>query len=167
MDYKKRVLDAMTRHHESLLPKKQRRKKKNDSPEAEVVLAIKNHFNDLGWSLKIIESKAVYNEKAGRYISQQAESGTSDLVGNTPDGIAAFIEVKAKGKLSTLRPDQRNFLIEKISTNCFAIVADSVERVESLYQKWQQSQTKKAVLLKALPEMTKKQKRFYDADFDL
>lgn len=165
MDFKKRVQAAIDKFSEKQLPKKPR-KKRNENVEGPVVLAIKNHLNGLGWDMKVIEAKAVFNEKAGRYISSQADPGTSDLCGNDPNGHAAFIEVKALGKLKTLRLEQRDFLISKIDRNCFACVADSVERVMHIYAEWCITEFKKAYLLKQLPEMTPKQKAMVDADLD-
>ena len=129
------------------------RAKRNENVEGPVVLEIKNGLNILGWDLQVIESKAVYSESAGRYIGGQTKAGTSDLVGNTPDGIAAFIEVKAKGKRSTLRPDQHMFLSEKIMRNCFAICADSLDSAKSQYEGWLAADNKKKYLGESLPKL--------------
>jgi hypothetical protein len=72
--------------------------------------------------------------------------------------MAVFIELKAKGRRSALRENQREFLIEKINTGCFAVVVDSLELLENqwerfcLLKKRRQYQMAKDFLFTALPK---------------
>jgi len=152
-EFKKRIEAAMLKHHEKQLPKKKRERKRNDNPEAKISLAIKNHLIGLGWSVDIVESKAVFSAQAQSYTFGKTRPGFSDIVGNTPSGMAAYIEVKSKGRRSSLRPAQFDFLSEKIKTNAFAIVADSVEYVLLTYDVWLSSTDKLALLLNELPKL--------------
>lgn len=88
-----------------------------------------------GFSMSIVESRAVYNAEAGRFVDGQAEAGFPDSVGCCPDGTGAFVEFKAPGKRSTVRPGQYEFLKAKLELGCFAVVADSVE---SLANQWRE-----------------------------
>lgn len=130
----------------------------NKTPEKDFVKLILKHLRSLGWSVDIVDSAAVYSKEAGMYLNSMARVGMSDIVGNTPTGVAVFIEAKAPSKRSTVRPDQREFLIQKIDTNCFAIVCDSVEYFERVFNAWIKSENKKALLLKELPELSGKWK---------
>lgn len=88
----------------------------------------------LQFDVDIIESKATFSKNANRYLkSRSAPEGISDIVGNDSNGIAVFIELKAKGKLKTLRPKQREFLIRKIESCCFAVVIDNPENITKYY----------------------------------
>ncbi len=137
MSLKDRVEKAMMNHHKSLLPSnKKPRSKRNKAPEKQVVKDQIKWLRSIGCSVYIVEAQAVYSPKAGRYLSSQTKPGTSDICGNNRDGIGVYVESKAKGRRSSLRPDQRDFLEEKIGTNCFAVVSDSVEHLEQVYNEW-------------------------------
>lgn len=125
MNYQKRVLESVKTSQ-----------KKNKKPEKDVEKACMAWFEAKGFSMHIIESKAVYNPKLGRYLKGQTVSGMSDSIGCTPDGIGCFVEFKAKGKKFTLKEHQRNFLTEKINRGCFAAVVDDVRDLEATYQHW-------------------------------
>lgn len=90
-----------------------------------------------GFSCHVVESKAVYSHSAGRYLGGQTSVGFSDIVGVTPNGIAAFIEVKAPGRLSTAKPHQIAFLLSKAKLGAFAVVVDSVDLLERVYQEFE------------------------------
>lgn len=126
---------------------------RNGKPEAEFLLKLRRHLKSIGWSVHIIEAKASYSEDSGRYTHGAVSSGYPDLSGNMPNGLAVYLEVKAPGKRSTIRPAQHQFLIDKINTNCFAIVCDSIEYFDSTFSKWQSTDMKKAYLLRELPEL--------------
>lgn len=160
-EHKKRVEAALNKYFTKQLPKPIKHNKK---PEAEFVLILLNHLKDIGFSIDVVEAKGVYSEDAQRYIHGKTRPGFSDFVGNDPSGHSVYIEVKAPGKRSTLRPEQREFLIEKISTNAFAIVCDSVEYFTSTYANWRQANNKKAYLLKELPDLAP---RWAKEDLDL
>lgn len=89
-----------------------------------------------GFSCNVVEAKAVFNQAAGRYISSQAIPGMSDIIGNDQNGVGVYIELKAKGRLSTVSYKQINFLKEKISTNCFAVCVDSADMLDKMYRHW-------------------------------
>lgn len=159
-DAKKRIEAAIHKWSKKQLPKPER-KKKNDKPEARFVLELKKYLTELGWDVTIIEAKANYSEESGRYTHGAVASGYPDISGNLPNGLACYIETKAPGKRSTIRPAQHEFLTRKISTNCFAICCDSIEYFEKVFSEWQTSQSRKALLLKELPTLAA---RFRDSD---
>jgi hypothetical protein len=113
-----------------------KKKSKNSRPEKQVEKEVLALSKILGFDLSVIESKAVYSRAAGVYLSGQAEQGFSDLVGNDKNGHALFIELKAKGKLSTVSASQIYFLTRKIKTNAFAVVVDSSDLLARLYTQW-------------------------------
>lgn len=124
--FSQRKLDE---HEKSLGPKRH-----NEKPEFELTKKpCKRWFDRNGWSMHIVESRAVWNVDAQAYISGQAESGFTDSVGCTPDGISAWVEFKAPKRRSTLKPHQRAFIIDKIQKGCFAVCVDSVECLEKAW----------------------------------
>jgi hypothetical protein len=112
-------------------------KRKNSKPEFELKKLVVKWLDEKSFSCDVVESKAVYCASAGRYLKGQAKAGFSDIVGVTPcRGVACYIELKAPGKLSTLKAHQRDFLIAKIEHMAFACVVDSVKSLSELYEKW-------------------------------
>lgn len=93
-------------------------------------------MRDNGWSVDVMESKSFWNSKAQAWTQHGLKEGTPDVVGCSNEGIAVFIELKAPGRLSTLRESQRHFLEKKIMANSFAVVVDSIDRLSSLYNQW-------------------------------
>ena len=138
-DYKKRVQDALNRHHDKLHKQNERRSsgvsRKNGKPEQLVVKAILQWAQGRGLDLHVVESKAVYSKAAGRYLHSQISESLSDLIGNY-QGFAIYVEVKAKGRASTLKEHQRLFLSRKATQGCFATVADSVEVLALRFEAW-------------------------------
>lgn len=122
---------ALYRYIEKSTPKKSRTKKRNAKPEKQVEKQVLTYLNKNGFSVHVIESKAVFNKAAGRYLKGQTDPGMTDIIGCTPKGIAVFVELKAAGKRSTLAEHQRDFLINKINMGCFACVVDGVDSVKS------------------------------------
>lgn len=121
-------------------------KKHNKKPEKvfqqEILLILRRK----GFDIDVVEAKAVFSQKARRYLHSQATPGMTDLVGNDSSGIALFVELKAPGKLKTLRENQRHFLKRKISSNSFACVTDSVERFFEIYEKWKEIKETKSMI---------------------
>lgn len=114
-----------------------RRPRKNEKPEFEFKKVMVKWLSDNGWECDVVESKAVYNFAAGRYDHGQAEAGFSDIVGVVPwAGVGAFIELKAPGKRSTLKPHQRDFLLRKIKKGAFGVCVDSIEILSDTYKCW-------------------------------
>lgn len=91
--------------------------------------AMKNNF----W-IHVIESKATYSVKAGRYLRGNAPEGFSDLVGLTPKGQACFIELKAHGKRANLSLEQTLFLFRAIYRGAFAACVDSPVYLQQVYE---------------------------------
>lgn len=151
-DFKKRIQAACEKYAKKDLPKP-KRKEKNKSPERDLQKIIIKWLNEeLGWDVQNVDSSASYSLSAGRYISQKhAKTGTPDIVGNDKEGRAIFIELKAPGRRLKVRLNQRDFLVKKIHSNCFAIVADSKEYISNTYNQWLTHQNKKEFLLNALP----------------
>lgn len=132
MDFRSRVQKAMERHHAKL--NRTKRSKPNGKPEKEVERACMEWLTANGFSCHVVESKAVYSHKAGRYIQGQTDQGFSDCVGvYGANGTAVFIEFKAPGRAWKLRPAQKHFLRTKIEHNAFACVVDSVERLQKIW----------------------------------
>lgn len=100
--------------------------RKNKKPEEEVNKDLKKWFKENDFSMHRVESKATFSKALGRYSSSETEAGFSDWAGCTPSGLGSFIEAKANGKRSTLKPHQRAFLVDKINHGAFAVCVDSV-----------------------------------------
>ncbi len=99
--------------------------------------------SQLGFDVSVIDSKATYSTNLERYAkSKSAPGGFPDIVGNDDRGMAVFIELKAKGKLSTLRPAQKIFLLRKIQAGCFAVAVDSADLLFELYSQWRKDPQK-------------------------
>lgn len=151
---------ALLNHHKRQLGLN-KRTKKNKHPEKDVVKSCMIWFAENGFSMSVVESKATFSEKSGRYISGQAEPGFPDSAGCTPYGYGCFVEFKAKGRLSTLRDEQRDFLTDKIHHGSFACVVDCVDRLYEIYTKWLNKRNmgdhvSKEFLLSCLPDKKKK-----------
>lgn len=160
-DHKKSVAAALQRHHVKAAKQADMRPKRhNEKPEKDVEKACMKWMREQGFSVQVIESKATYSPKAGTWLQQGAKQGTADCIGNTGDGTAVCIEFKAPKKLSTLKYNQRQFLVDKINTGVFAIVTDSVERLQIIYARWLELRIQsvwgaKSYLLSMLPEEKK------------
>lgn len=137
-EHKRRVEAAMLKASAKALKEYQPASRKNNKPEEEIEKACVSLMRDeWGWSIQIFESKATYDPRAGRYIGQSMRAGTLDCGGSTREGIATWVEFKAKGKLATLRPGQREFIEEKIKVYNFACVVDSPERLRAIHKYWE------------------------------
>ena len=112
-------------------------KRKNRSPERDLQLEVIRWMNANGFDVTNVDSAAAYSLTAGSYISSQhAAPGLPDIIGNDSQGRAVYVELKAPGRRASLRANQREFLVRKIKTNCFAIVADSIEYIQRTYEIW-------------------------------
>lgn len=135
MDFKKRIEAAMIKNHQRQynqgVTREQRpkRKKPEKNTEKEVLLWGKEN-NVL---LHVIEA-STWNGRSHSFGDAKAEAGFSDLVGNTEQGLACYIELKAEGRRSTLSDKQRVFLEAKIAQMCFAVVVDSRKRLEQYWK---------------------------------
>lgn len=113
------------------------RKPRNQTPEKIFVnCELLPYLRKIGCSFNVIEAKATFNKASGRYKSQTVTPGYPDISGNFSNGHALYIEAKAPGKRSTLSSLQKMFLTEKIESNAFAAVIDSVDYLKDLLNKW-------------------------------
>ena len=161
-DYKSRVQKAIETYHDKQLKKDgagldYKPPRKNQKPEEEVVKACLQWMRSAGFDVGLVEAKSVYSPELERYLRSQVKAGTSDCFGNNGFGHAVFVEFKAKSKRSTLAPHQRDFLIRKINTFCFAVCVDSEHLLKEFYENWilyRKSSAQKArdYLLECLPK---------------
>lgn len=129
--------DALFRFYSKRARVKKPRGKKNASPENDFKKIAKTWLEKNGFSVNVIESKAVWSESAGRYLRGNADVGFSDLVGVTPYlGVAFFIELKAPGRRSSIKLHQIEFLKSKINNHAFACCTDSIEHLEKCFRTW-------------------------------
>lgn len=139
-DKKQSTIDALNKYSQRCLDeaKPKELKRHNAKPEKEVEKACLEWMRGMGWSVNIFEAKANWNGRA--WVQQAMRQGTVDCLGNTADGVSVAIEFKAPNCLSTFNSDrrylQRKFVVDKINTNSFACVVDSVERLKTIYEKW-------------------------------
>ena len=145
-------------------------KVKKGRPEFELtVKPVKKWADECGWSVDIVESRAVYSHDAGRYLDGQTVEGFPDIVGCDITGHALYIECKAPGNWRGLKPHQREFLIKKIERGAFAACVDSVKRLAETYGAWAclPVAQRKEYLLGALPPVPVPRKGELPPDPDL
>ena len=108
-----------------------------------------------GFDLTVVDTSAVYNPYAGRYLRRQASESLPDLIGNK-GALSVWIELKAPKKRRAIlqSPHQLEFLRRKIEQGCFACVTDSVEHINALWLKYASApeEEKKPILLQDLPQ---------------
>ena len=153
MDHRERIKKAIHKYVNKNTPKETKRKRKNNSPELSVQKDVIAWGRAHGWSLDVVEAKATFSEKQGRYISNAVAAGFSDITGCDDTGHSVFIELKAPGKLKTLRVSQYDFLLEKINRNSFACVVDSADLLEKIHLTWKSCENKRKFLLDLLEEL--------------
>lgn len=139
-DHKAGTRKAMANYYKRQEPKNERKGKHNDKPEKEVERACLSWMREQGWDVQIFESKATYDPRRERYVSQNMKVGTADCLGHMPSGIGVVVEFKAPSKISTFSAPanhrQQEFMKQKIETGCFACVTDSVARLYTIHLKW-------------------------------
>lgn len=135
-DYKRRVERAVTGFYQRQEKKLKPASRKNQKPEKKTEKECLEWMRANQFDVQIVEAKAVFNPKRGRFISQAVRAGTVDCIGNDPNGFAVFVEFKAPGRLSTLRAAQKEFLLKKIQKGAFACVTDSAPRLAEIYRQW-------------------------------
>jgi len=153
------VEKAMLNHHAKIARKsgqKITKDKSKLSPEKQVEREVLSWSKDNDFDLTVIESKAVYNVQAGRYMDSMTSESMPDLCGNKGP-LACFIELKAMGKLKTLKEHQREFLVRKIKQGCFAVCVDGSDSLARLWKSYSLSVDKISFLLNSLPKRTPKQ----------
>lgn len=163
-DYKKRIRAIIEKQQRKQLEDITKIKRKNGKPEKLVEAECLVWMRTQGWDVAIYESKATWNKSAQRYTNTALKAGTSDCMGTTGEGVAVYIEFKAKGKLSTFSNEknlrQQDFLISKINHGAFACVVDSVQLLSAYYIQWAQRRmtdvaSAKIFLVEQLPRSKK------------
>jgi len=131
---KESVIAAMEKHHKRQLNEpRQSRGKRNKAPERDLTQKpCMKWMRDHKMDVELIEASGGVNQFGGIAV----KNGYSDCSGCDRFGYAVYVEFKAPGKIKTLRPQQRDFLEKKIRSNAFAIVTDSIERLDELYNAW-------------------------------
>jgi hypothetical protein len=108
--------------------------RKNKSPEKTIVeKEVQAYCDNMNWLVSVVDSKAVFSEKTGRYLRGMAEAGFPDMVGCDEYGNFVAIELKARGKLSTIKPKQVEYLRKAKEKGAFAVCVDSAELLHQLY----------------------------------
>jgi len=106
------------------------------TPEKLVEKEVMAYAMEMGWFLTVVDSKAVFNAKAGRYISGMTKKGFPDLVGCDSMGNFLAIELKAKGRPLKGRPEQEKFIARTKELGAFGAVVNSAEILHELYLKY-------------------------------
>jgi hypothetical protein len=135
------VKDAMLKYLDRQIVKpSDKPKKKNQKPEKVTEKSVTDWLKIKKYPYNVVESKAVWNTYAGRYVNGQVDSGYSDVsfvICDEPfNGIAGFIELKALGRRSTASEKQLDFLRERIVAGAFGCVTDRLEHLLGIYEKW-------------------------------
>lgn len=149
-DFKKSIKEATEKYIKKNTETKNKRH--NEKPELETQNSCIEYLKSINCDGDVFEAKATFSQEKQRFVSAAMKSGIVDWGGNFPNGLAIWIEFKAKGKLKTIRENQRNFLIRKISTNCFAVCVDSLECLKKHIEEFKKSDNRKKYLLSVLPE---------------
>lgn len=143
--------DALMRYYQKQI-KNNSQKKRNGTPEKLVEKDVVFWCKKSGWFVNVVESKAVFSAKSGIYHHGQTVQGTPDLLGCTNQGLFVAIELKAKGRLSTLRESQRKYICEVISRGGFSCVVDSADKLNEIWKSFIDSHNKKSTLMSYLPK---------------
>lgn len=155
MSYKDSVKKSIERNYErNYKTKVQEKNKKNKKTEEQVVKNIYLSMKKAGFLPRIVESKAVYSLEVGSYLSSQVDPGTSDILAVSPEGFFVAVEVKSKGRRSTLKMHQKDFLLSVISRGGFACCSDSPEHFHYSYNSWIESGKSSEILVKDLPVLS-------------
>lgn len=133
--------------------------RKNTKPEKLVEQQVLQHLRASGYFVEVVESKAVFSKSAGRFLRGQARAGFVDVVGCSPQGQFVALELKSKGRLASLRPEQREFLVQVISRGGFGACVDSVDRLDQILSAYKANPSKET-LLSFLP--TKREEKLTD-----
>lgn len=127
------------------------------SPEKQVEIDTLAWGYQNGFCLDVYDSEAIFTN--GRKVKNPGvKVGTSDLIGNSPEGLSAYLELKDPKKGKVCRIEQYNFLRRKIESNAFALVVSDVSFLAQTWSLWlslrKQDKTKEAreFLLGLLPK---------------
>ena len=145
---------------------KPQQKESRQSPERRTEASVKRWCRANGILIHVVEA-SIFDRTTGEMGEAKAEAGFSDLVGNSMQGLACYIELKAEGRRSTLSDTQRDFLIAKIESFCFAVVVDSDAVLETYWSGFcalKTPQERKQYLLDCLPRKYNTKKRQADKE---
>lgn len=163
MDYRdkiKRATEQFVKRETSAQGPKRNNKKPEKEVEKQVLVWLKQN----NFCCDVVEAKATFSVASNRYTGRAASPGMSDIIGNTSNGLAVFIELKAPGRRvgSALREDQRAFLTRKIQSGCFAVVADSAEYIDRVWKHYLtlSQEEKISYLLNEIPKHNPRQDEF-------
>lgn len=106
---------------------------KSLGPEKIVEKDVLAYCSNMGWFVSVVDSSAVYSAKSGGYRRGMAKKGFPDIVGCDHNGRFVAIELKAKGKLSTIRAEQKAYLNKATACGAFAVCVDSADLLHKLY----------------------------------
>lgn len=131
---------------------------KRSGPEYEVQIEIESYGKQHGFDLTIVDTSAVYNPAAKRYVASMASESLPDVIGNW-GAVSVWVELKARGQRSAINSKRNRhqlaFLIRKIKQGCFACVTDSREHFHSIVTRFKNAQDfsdRRAVLISDLPK---------------
>lgn len=110
--------------------------RKSAKPEQKAVHEICLWLKTHGFSYDIVEASKFDRHLGRMVVDTKITPGHSDIVATDKYGFSCHIEVKAKGKRSTLKEHQKEFLKHKILNNGFAVCADSSEYLDRAYREW-------------------------------
>ena len=140
-EQQKRVEAILEKHAQKDLDAAERAKtkRKNAKPEQLVEKEVDKWAKDAGWFFHKYESKAKHVQLAGGVSIHKTAGvnvGTPDRLGCSETGIFCAVELKAKGRRSTLSPEQREFLTGVIMNHGFGVVVDSAELLDEYWTRW-------------------------------
>lgn len=130
---------------------------RNSGPEKLVELEVLSWAGRNGFDLSVVDTAAVWNPMANRYLRRQASESLPDLIGNY-GSLSIWIELKAKGSRSAINAPksrhQREFLMRKIRQGCFAVVTDGVPHLSLIWSKFKEAglADRQALLISDLPQ---------------
>lgn len=132
-------------------------RKTQGRPEKAVQLACVSWMRSNGFAVNNIEAKGQWSPKAQRFLRGPTDPGVPDILGTTPQGYACACEIKAPGRKSTLRTNQRLYLVSVIERGGFGVCTDSVADLEKTHAEWthrraMDPQLGRAYLLRQLPQ---------------
>lgn len=134
MSSKNKIIEAV-----ELYSQRQRRlqegpKRRNNKPEDAVVKAHLDWYKANDFFIARYESKAKMQN--GVWRASGLNYGTPDLMGCDSFGQFHALEAKAPGRLSTLREEQRAFLLEIIERGGFGMCSDNVDKTVRVWNQW-------------------------------
>lgn len=131
---------------------------RNSGPEKTIVEPMVLAWSrNMGFDLTVVDTSAVWNPMAKRYLRRQASESLPDLIGNFGP-TSVWIELKAPDQRNAINSKknihQKDFLIRKINQGCFAVVTDGPKHLSEVFHKWRLAKDlaeKRSVLMSDLP----------------